>query len=784
MPLPMWSKPDGQTRIPTHPLQRPRARAGRTRRGVLLALFAGAALTLAPAVNAANILWVSDVGTPNTGQLTPPNPNFTDQGFVDLLIRAGHNVNRYNQSNNNGSVSMSAAELTFINTNDLIIIGRAGNSPTYQNFRATNWNHDVTRPVIVMSPYFVRPDGNRLGWFTGGTLPDDLPTRLTPGDASNPVVDYIFQDAAMDGANTAELFDEPMDRNTSHIQNTPVPGALQIATVTTAQEANAAVITANAITAFPAGTVTLSNVVLGGYRMYFSGGTRESATAPNAIWYYTGRENLTPMGEKVFLRAVEVAINNGVAPSTHSGALVQTLVPTNTTVAQGGSVTFSAAVQGAAPRLVWWVRNSGTGFTNIPGTFTAFERTSYTLTNLTSADSGAQFAIMYSNSLGNSINPVSATLTVTPDAAAPVPLSAASLDGSMITVCFNEFIDQTAMTADPSAYSINGGASVLVTSVTAGADGKSVNLFLDSPIGATGTVDFFYVQDIFGNVAFSGPTIVATNFGLAGVDIGTVTPAGSQFACDPNSLQVTAGGVDIGSTADNLHFVYKTVSGDFDARVQVASFVGTAQHFETTAKAMLLARVNNTAGSADVKAWVTPAPPGDNLTSASYRSASGGATNSMGPSVGPSGIPNAWLRLQRVGNQYTTYAGTNGTDWTTIGTASVALGASLNVGVGVISHRSTAAADTATATFRNFLISQGVVPVTTTITRPRFASGQFTAFFQTQNGSSYVVEYKDNLNTVSWSTLTTIPGDGTEKSFNDPGPVSATGNRFYRITVQ
>jgi hypothetical protein len=156
----------------------------------------------------------------------------------------------------------------------------------------------------------------------------------------------------------------------------------------------------------------------------------------------------------------------------------------------------------------------------------------------------------------------------------------------------------------------------------------------------------------------------------------------------------------------------------------------------------------------------------------------------MGPSVGPNGLPNAWLRIERVGDQYTTYSSTNGTNWTTIGTAAVALGADLNVGVGVISHRNSAAADTATATFSNFRISQGVVPVTTTMVRPKYTAGQFTAFFQTQNGSSYVVEYKDNLNTAAWTTLTTIPGDGTEKSFNDPGPVSATGSRFYRITVQ
>ena len=65
----------------------------------------------------------------------------------------------------------------------------------------------------------------------------------------------------------------------------------------------------------------------------------------------------------------------------------------------------------------------------------------------------------------------------------------------------------------------------------------------------------------------------------------------------------------------------------------------------------------------------------------------------------------------------------------------------------------------------------------------RYNAGVFSASFQTQNGVNYTVQYKDDLNATMWSSLPVVPGDGTVKSFSDPGPVSTTGSRFYRLLV-
>jgi hypothetical protein len=70
----------------------------------------------------------------------------------------------------------------------------------------------------------------------------------------------------------------------------------------------------------PAGTVlattgtgaVAAGQVLGGYRLQFLAGNRESATAPNGGVRNAGFENFTPVGEQMFLRAVTLAANNGI----------------------------------------------------------------------------------------------------------------------------------------------------------------------------------------------------------------------------------------------------------------------------------------------------------------------------------------------------------------------------------------------------------------------------------------------------------------------------------------
>jgi hypothetical protein len=73
------------------------------------------------------------------------------------------------------------------------------------------------------------------------------------------------------------------------------------------------------------------------------------------------------------------------------------------------------------------------------------------------------------------------------------------------------------------------------------------------------------------------------------------------------------------------------------------------------------------------------------------------------------------------------------------------------------------------------------IVVPTTLSGASYTGGAFSASFQTAAGLHYTVQYTDSLNTLVWTTLTVIAGDGTLKSFTDPGPLPPT--RFYRISV-
>jgi hypothetical protein len=53
--------------------------------------------------------------------------------------------------------------------------------------------------------------------------------------------------------------------------------------------------------------------------------------------------------------------------------------------------------------------------------------------------------------------------------------------------------------------------------------------------------------------------------------------------------------------------------------------------------------------------------------------------------------------------------------------------------------------------------------------------------FPTQAGHNYTVVYKSTLTGGTWLTLTTVPGDGTVKTVNDP---VGAGPRFYRLQIQ
>src|SRR5690606_20602860 len=84
--------------------------------------------------------------------------------------------------------------------------------------------------------------------------------------------------------------------------------------------------TGHFIVGLPEGTILNNGQELAGYRMHFLIGNRESATGGEAPFSNTvgsaGFNNLSDEGEEMFLRAIDIALNNGVIPEPASASLV------------------------------------------------------------------------------------------------------------------------------------------------------------------------------------------------------------------------------------------------------------------------------------------------------------------------------------------------------------------------------------------------------------------------------------------------------------------------------
>lgn len=265
-------------------------------RALLCLALLAAFVSSAPA---ANIVWVSD-------QLNDTAGNLPDQGFISLLTGAGHSVTR---------ALAATPDAGALNGSSLVILGRSGASGSFDTAGETAVWNNLTVPLISTNSYFSR--SSRLGWFTGGpTQPDQISNPLT--FSSGTVADYLKGGSSGASVTQAVTFpDSAVDiRGTSLITDAPVTGATTIASTM------AGAVAAPYIVSWPVGTAlsgTSAGQTLGGYRLMFLAGNRESGAAPNNGIGSAGYENLTPEGEAMFLRAVELAINKGVVPVPEPG---------------------------------------------------------------------------------------------------------------------------------------------------------------------------------------------------------------------------------------------------------------------------------------------------------------------------------------------------------------------------------------------------------------------------------------------------------------------------------
>lgn len=180
-------------------------------------------------------------------------------------------------------------------------------------------------------------------------------------------------------------------------------------------------------------------------------------------------------------------------------------------------------------------------------------------------------------------------------------------------------------------------------------------------------------------------------------DVGA-TPATPGGASDTGGVFTSTGeGADIWGTADQFHYVYRTLTGDGSLTARVATQVNS----NAWAKAGVMIR--NSLSSSDVMALMLISP--SNGADFQYRSLSGGSAV-MATATGGIAAPH-WVRIVRTGNVLTGYRSPDGINWTAGGSFTfTTLNATLYFGLAVCSHNTGAVGG---ATFDNVSLSQVTV---------------------------------------------------------------------------
>ncbi len=343
------------------------------------------------------------------------------------------------------------------------------------------------------------------------------------------------------------------------------------------------------------------------------------------------------------------------------------LQPTNATGVENGNVTFSLLVTNQSNVSYQWLLNT----TNLSGAITPV----LTLTNLSLGLNGQIFSCIVSNASG-SVTSTPAILTVEPDINPPTVIQAANIGTTNLQIVYSKPVGAASAT-NTANYAFTDGLAV--TGASLNPDGKTVILTTGSLVyGSNYSIVINGVSDLASTPNTIAPNTMVNFQALPYVpqDIGSPL-LNSVVTLAGNGINVTAAGSDFGGFSDQGNFSYQMYSGNFDVCVRVAA-LGLSDVF---AKAGLMAREDLTSNGRFAASLATPAMNG---TFFEWRDPVGSMASMAGSF--PANYPNTWLRLQRVGNTFTGYAGYDGQTWTVLGSDTISLSNRVYLGFWVSSH--------------------------------------------------------------------------------------------------
>ncbi len=337
------------------------------------------------------------------------------------------------------------------------------------------------------------------------------------------------------------------------------------------------------------------------------------------------------------------------------------------------------------------------------------------------------------NAVGNSAYSNTASLDVLSRPAAPTGLSAVALSSTQIGLSWTDNSNnESAFGIERSTDNIN------FNPITQAEDDSTT--YTDTSASA-GVTYYYRVQAVnvagvsaytnIASVSTPQPTLPA---GWSDSDIGSVSAAGSASAAN-GVFTLKGAGTDIWNGADGFNYVYRSLVGDGTIIARVVS----VQNTNAWAKAGVMIRETLAAGSREASVVVTPT---NGMVFIRRTTANGSSTGNFTGGAAP-----YWVKLVRSGNTFTGYRSADGVTWSSVGSTSVTMAASVYIGLLVCSKATTSN----TSVFDNVSVNGTTVTGAATMQAPLGMTIQGTT---TSNTISNAALLSPSADKKVWETTT------------------------------
>jgi regulation of enolase protein 1 (concanavalin A-like superfamily) len=211
-------------------------------------------------------------------------------------------------------------------------------------------------------------------------------------------------------------------------------------------------------------------------------------------------------------------------------------------------------------------------------------------------------------------------------------------------------------------------------------------------LAANGNTTTSLATGTFDNVTVGAPALPG---GWTSQDIGAVGVPGSATH-SAGAFTVKGAGADVWGTSDAFHFAFRTLNGDGTIVARIASIQGT----QAWTKMGVMIRASTDPSAAYAFMLVSTAKG-----LAFQRRTSHGALATH--TSGGAGTAPRWVRLDRAGNTITAAVSADGAAWTTVGSDTFTMPATVLVGLAANGNTTTALA---TGTFDNVTVAAPALP--------------------------------------------------------------------------